>query len=115
MSLGWLKSNQKIYQNYTKNKKETVINTIKTIFNKLAVACYVQIRDNKIIKYVHLTNLDFRNTWVKNNNIILEQDYVEKRTRILKQMNLSERRLADELNYEEDDTKWTANGCLIGT
>ena len=30
-------------------------------------------------------------------------------------MNLSERRLADELNYEEDDTKWTANGCLIGT
>tara|TARA_B100001758_G_C18253596_1_gene527161 strand:- start:25 stop:828 length:804 start_codon:yes stop_codon:yes gene_type:complete len=111
----WIKSNQKIYQNYTKNKKETVINTIKTIFNKLAVGCYVQIRNNKIMKYVHLTNLEFRNNWVKNGNIVLDKDYIIKRTNLLKKMNLSERRLRDELNYEDDDTKWTANGCLIGT
>ena len=111
----WIKENQKIYQNYTINKKETVINMINTIFNKLVVGCYVQIRNSKITKYVHITNLEFRNNWVKNGDIILEKNYLEKRTNLLNQMNLSDKRLKEELNYEEEDTKWTANGCLIGT
>ena len=113
----WIDENDsyKIYKGYTKNKKESVIQTIRTIFNKLAVACYVQIRNNKITKFVHLTNLEFRNNWEKSGDIIVENNYSNIRKKLLEKTNMSKDRLKYELNFEEDSSKWTANGCLIGT
>jgi hypothetical protein len=111
----WISKTNKIFENYTINKKTNVINTIKTIYNKLAILCYVQIRDNKIKMYCNFANIEFKNNWFHKKNIIIPNNYKKIREDNLKRTNLNEYKLKEELNYEENFNKWTANGCLIGT
>ena len=111
----WIIDNYKIYKDYTKNKKINTIETIKTLYKKIAILCYVQIRNSKIKIYSNFANTEFKNDWFLKKNIILPNNYQKIREDKLKKTNLNQYKLNEELKYETNFNKWTANGCLIGT
>jgi hypothetical protein len=79
---------------------EKVLNTLKYMFYKFKSGVFIEIKDNKMFKFIPFYNLSFRNTWSdkidSDVDEFIEKYYKEDKDRI-----------------DEDITRWTALNCKI--
>ena len=82
---------------------ETTKRTLRYFFESLAIGIYVQIENNKIQTFMHLTNIKFENDWDIKLDVKKYKERKQKQTK----------RYFEKFDY---NTKtWTANNCLLGS
>jgi hypothetical protein len=79
---------------------EQVLNTLKYMFHKFKSGVFIEIKDNKIFKFIPFYNLSFRNTWSDK----IDSDVAEFIAKHYKK---------DKKRIDKDITRWTALNCKI--
>jgi hypothetical protein len=79
---------------------EKVLNTLKYMFYKFKSGVFIEIKDNKMFKFIPFYNLSFRNTWSDKIDNGLDE-FIEKHYK------------KDKKRIDEDITRWTALNCKI--
>lgn len=93
-----------IYNELTSN---SILNTFNYMYFKIRLGIFVEIKDNKLHKFIPFVNSDYKNDWTSQiyfpENITTLREYEKYRSKILNR-------------YEklEELDKWSSNNCLIG-
>lgn len=93
----------KIYNNLN---YESILNTFNYMYFKIRIGLFVEIKDNKLYRFIPFVNSDYKNDWRSQiyfpNNIKTLQDYERYKSKIFRRYE----KLADLEN-------WSSNNCLI--
>jgi hypothetical protein len=93
---------------YNKLSSKSILNTFNYMYFKIRLGIFVEIKDNKLHKFIPFVNSEYKNDWKSQiyfpENIKTLSEYERYRSKILNR-------------YEklEDLEKWSSNNCLIGS
>lgn len=99
-----LMKDQTFWEGYRQQEQINVIQTFRYIFYKFKKGIYIRIQQNKLQKFIPLSNANFINEWSDQ----LEIDYT-----IFKKVNELENRPYDEKNVNKFVQNWFCNNCLL--
>lgn len=97
-------SAQTFWDGYKHQERINVIQTFRYIFYKFKKGIYIRIHNNKLFKFLPLSNANFVNEWSDQ----LEVDY-----NIFRKVNQLENRPFDEKNVNKFVQNWFCNNCLL--
>lgn len=92
------------WEGYRQQERINIIQTFRYIFYKIKKGIYIRIQNNKVYKFIPLSNANFVNEW----SAQLEIDYS-----IFKKVNELENRPYDEKKVNKFVQNWFCNNCLL--